>query len=139
MAQTIREVMTPKPVTCDASATVADAARKMKESDIGDVLVRDGDTLCGVVTDRDIVVRALAEGRDPSNTKLGDICSRELKSVGPDDSVDDALNLMREYAIRRVPVIDKGEPVGMVSLGDVSFDREADEALADISAAPPND
>ena len=139
MAQSIRDVMTANPVCCQASATVAEAAQAMKESDIGDVLVMDGDTLVGVVTDRDIVVRALADGRDASSTKLGDICSRDVVTLTPDASVDEAMALMSDRAVRRIPICEGNRPVGMVSLGDLSFERDTDRALAEISAAPPND
>jgi CBS domain-containing protein len=111
----------------------------MKERDIGDVIVLDNGTVCGVVTDRDIVVRAVAENRDPATTKLGDICSRDLATLTPADSVEDAIELMRERAIRRVPIIDNGAPVGIVSIGDLAVDRDPQSALADISSAAPND
>jgi CBS domain-containing protein len=110
----------------------------MKQHDIGDVIVLDDSKVCGVVTDRDIVVRALAEGRDPATVKLGDICSRDLVSLAPTDSVEDAVRLMRERAIRRLPVLDKGRPVGMVSIGDLAVERDGDSVLADISVAPAN-
>jgi CBS domain-containing protein len=138
VAQRISEVMTAQPVGLQASATVAEAARAMKQYDIGDVLVMDGDRVCGLVTDRDIVVRAIAEGRDPQTTKADEICSHEIVSIGPDDSVDDAVRVMRERAIRRLPVMQGGSPVGMVSIGDLAVERDPGSALADISAAPPN-
>ena len=108
----------------------------MKESDIGDVLVSDDGKLCGVVTDRDIVVRGLAEGR--ASARLGDICSRELVTVPPDGEVDEAARLMSEHALRRLPVTDHGRPVGMVSIGDLAVEMDRDSVLADISAAPAN-
>jgi CBS domain-containing protein len=138
VAQKVREVMTPKPVTLDAGSPVIEAARLMKQSDIGDVIVLDSGKVCGVVTDRDIVVRVVSEGKDASSTKLADICSRDLVSISPDDALDEAIRLMRERAIRRLPVIEKGKPVGIVSIGDLAMERDADSALADISAAPGN-
>jgi CBS domain-containing protein len=139
MTQSIIEVMTPNPVSLPAASPLQEAARCMKERDIGDVIVLDNGTVCGVVTDRDIVVRAVAENRDPATTKLGDICSRDLATLTPADSVEDAIELMRERAIRRVPIIDNGAPVGIVSIGDLAVDRDPQSALADISSAAPND
>jgi CBS domain-containing protein len=130
--------MTANPVTLPASSPLNEAARHMKQRNIGDVIVVDEGTVCGVVTDRDIVVRALAENKDPASTTLGDICSRDLISLSPDDSADDAVRLMRERAIRRVPILEAGSPVGVVSIGDLAVARDARSALADISSAPPN-
>jgi CBS domain-containing protein len=139
MAHTIRDVMTHDPITMTADSPVTEAAMAMRESDIGDVIVLDQtDQVCGMVTDRDITIRVVAEGRDPSKTKLGEICSRDLAAVTPDDSVGDAVKLMSEKAIRRLPVIDGGRPIGIVSIGDLAVERDPDSALADISAAPPN-
>jgi CBS domain-containing protein len=121
------------------STIVREAAETMRANDIGDVVVVDDNgAISGILTDRDIVVRVVAEGRDPRATRIGDIASRELTAVSPDDPVDRAVLLMRERAIRRLPVVDKGKPVGIVSIGDLALDRDPDSALADISAAPPN-
>jgi CBS domain-containing protein len=138
MAQTIREVMTTNPISIPATSSVADAARTMRDSNIGDVIVLDNGQIRGIVTDRDIVVRALAEGRDPFTTKLGDICSQELTTLSPTDSVDDAVRLMREKAIRRLPVVERGKPVGIVSIGDLAQSLDPHSALGHISEAPPN-
>lgn len=138
MPQSIRDVMTANPVTLPSDAPVEEAAQRMKDADIGDVIVTDDGTVCGAVTDRDIVVRAVAEHRDPSTTKLADICSRDVVTVTPADSVEDAIRSMRERAIRRVPVVEHGTPVGIVSIGDLARERDPDSALADISAAPPS-
>lgn len=138
MPQSIREVMTPDPVSLPAHAPVLEAARHMKRNDIGDVIVVDGDRVCGVATDRDIVVRALAEGRDPASTPLGDICSRSVVSLEPQDSVAEAIRLMREHAVRRLPVVEGAKPVGIVSIGDLAIERDEGSALADISSAPAN-
>jgi CBS domain-containing protein len=138
MPQTIKNVMTPNLVVYPATANAAEAARAMRDNDVGDVLVeRDGE-LCGIVTDRDIVVRAVAEDRDPSDVRLGDICTGDLTTISPDDTVDDAVRLMRDNARRRLPVCEAGKPVGVVSLGDLAMIRDEHSALADISAAPPN-
>lgn len=138
MPQSIRDVMTPSPRAMDARASVQEAAKAMLDNDIGDVIVCDGDTVCGIVTDRDIAIRTVAHGKDPAATKLGEICSEDLTSLSLDDTVDDAVRLMREKAIRRIPVLDDGKPVGVVSIGDLAIDLDADSALADISKAPAN-
>jgi CBS domain-containing protein len=130
--------MTPDPVTLPAETTLADAARYMRDNEIGDVLVTEKGKVCGVATDRDIVVRAVADGLDPDSATLGNIATRNVISLTPSDSTDDAVRVMREHAIRRVPVIEKGTPVGIISLGDLALDRDPDSALADISAAPGN-
>ena len=138
MAPSVRHVMTPNPVTLPGEAPVVEAAKKMRDENIGDVIVLDGDSICGVVTDRDIVVRVLAEEREPAGTKLGEICSRELATVSPDDDLTQAGDLMRERTVRRVPVVEDGRPVGIVSMGDLALERDPDSALGEISAAAPN-
>jgi CBS domain-containing protein len=136
--QTVRDVMTANPTTLSMSASVLDAARAMRDADIGDVIVVDNGQVCGIVTDRDLVVRTIAQGREPSKTKLGDICSRDLTTVLPSDSVDEAVQLMRQKAIRRLPVVEGGRAVGVVSIGDLAQERDPQSALSDISVAPPN-
>jgi CBS domain-containing protein len=138
MAQTVREIMSD-PVTCPADTTVIEAARRMRDDDIGDVIVESNGTLRGIVTDRDIVVRVVAEGEDPQSCILLDICSGELVTVTPDTALDDAVRQMREHAIRRVIVAEGERPVGVVSIGDLAIERDESSALADISAAPGND
>jgi CBS domain-containing protein len=138
MSRTVEEIMTRDPRTVSASDSIVDAARVMNESDIGDVIVVDGEEVRCIVTDRDIVVRAIAEGRDPQSTSVGDVCTQSLETIGPDASVDDALRKMREADIRRLPVVRDGRPVGIVSLGDLAVEREPDSTLADISAASPD-
>jgi CBS domain-containing protein len=136
--QTIRELMTADPVVLDASATVSDAARAMKARDVGDVLVRSDGKLCGIVTDRDLVIRAFAgDPQGAARRTLGEICTRDIAAVAPDAEVDEAIRLMREKAVRRIPVIEGDRPLGIVSLGDLAIARDRESALADISAAPP--
>jgi len=130
--------MTVDLTTLPKSASVLDAAHAMRDAHIGNVLVVDNGNLCGIVTDRDIVIRALAEGRDPSTTKLADITSQQLTTVSPTDSIDHAVQLMRQKSLRRLPVVEKGHVVGIVSLGDLAQNRDRDSALGGISAAPPN-
>ena len=137
MAKSIKDAMTTMPASLPASATIGDAARQMRELDIGDVLVEQEGRLAGIVTDRDIVVRAIAEGRDVTS-KLGDIVSSEVVCITPAESADDAIRLMRERALRRVPVVENGRPVGMVSLGDLAEERDPRSVLGEISSAPPN-
>jgi CBS domain-containing protein len=135
---TVQDVMTTDPVALDASEPVTEAARRMKDDDIGDVIVMEGGQVCGVVTDRDIVVRVLAEGRDPNQARLSDVCSRDLATVSPGDDLTMAGDLMRDRAVRRVPVVQYGSPVGIVSIGDLAIERDPDSALSHISAAPPS-
>jgi signal-transduction protein with cAMP-binding, CBS, and nucleotidyltransferase domain len=137
-AQTVHDVMTLKLTTLPMSASVRDAARAMHDANIGDVLVIDNDTLRGIVTDRDLVIRVLAEGREPVTTTLADICSQDLSTVSPTDSVEHAIQLMRQKALRRLPVVENGRAVGIVSIGDLAQNRDPQSALGDISAAPPN-
>jgi CBS domain-containing protein len=135
---TVQDVMTQDPITLPPSASLLDAAKTMRDMGIGDVVVADGDEVIGIVTDRDIVVRALAEGRDPHTTTLMDITSRELTTVSPDDPIETAVRLIRERAIRRLPVVSRGRVVGIVTLGDLALQQDRGSALADVSAAPPN-
>jgi CBS domain-containing protein len=131
-------MMTQSPVTVDRSSSTAEVARLMREKDVGDVIVLEDNKICGIVTDRDIVLRAVAGGADPQSTPAGDICSRDLAYLAPSDTVSDAVRVMRDKAIRRLPIVDDGRPVGIVSLGDLALERDPDSALGDISAAPPN-
>jgi CBS domain-containing protein len=137
--QSIREVMTQPPVALATSATVAQAAQSMREANIGDVIVQDdnGD-LAGIVTDRDIAIRVCAEGLDPNQVLLSEICTRAIVALAPTDTVEDAVRLMRERALRRLPVVDAAQPVGIVSLGDLAIERDPESVLAGISLASPN-
>lgn len=136
--KTLREVMSTNPVTLPTTATVLEAARRMRDEDIGDVIVMDGDRVCGIVTDRDIVVRAMAEGRDPQSCTVADVCSKDLVTLSPDDTVRRATDLMKQKAIRRIPVCEDGRAVGVVSIGDLAIQSTGERALAGISAAEPN-
>jgi CBS domain-containing protein len=136
--QTLRDLMTAKPIVLDDSATVCEAARQMKANDVGDVLVRRDGRLCGIVTDRDLVVRALADERENAGRiALAEICSSELECLSPDAEVGDAIALMEQKAIRRIPVVENGQPLGIVSLGDLAIARDRESLLGKISAAPP--
>ena len=138
MAPTIRDFMTPDPITVSCNDTVVDAARKMRDADVGPVIVMDGDTIQGILTDRDIVVRGLADGQDVTTLKVSAIASLDVETLSPDDDTNRAIELMRTKAVRRIPVVEDGRPVGIVSIGDLAIDLDSDSALAVISAAPPN-
>jgi CBS domain-containing protein len=138
MAQKVSEVMTHDPRTAEPSATLTEVAKIMRDDDIGTVVVVASGRLAGLVTDRDIVVRAVADGRDPNSTSVGDVATTDLRTLTPDQSVEDALRLMREWDVRRVVVLQDDRPVGIVSLGDLAIEREPESVLADISAEPPN-
>ena len=138
MAQQVKELMTERPVTLAREASLTDAAKLMRDHGIGDVIVVEGDRAAGIVTDRDIVIRGVAEGNDPDATRAGDVLTGELAAVAPEDSIDRAIQLMRERAIRRLPVLESGKPVGIVSLGDLAVSEDRSSVLADISDEPPN-
>ena len=131
--------MTRDPRTVNADDAIVEAARIMRDSDIGDAVVMDGGQVNGIVTDRDIVVRGVAEGRDPGSTPVSEVCTTGVETIDPGASVDDALRLMREHDIRRLPVTKNGRPVGILSLGDLAVEREPESTLADISAASPDE
>lgn len=115
---TVREVMTVVPTAVSRDVTVAEAARVLAECDVGPLPVVDGEELVGIVTDRDLVVRVLAEGRDPGTTTVGEIASTVV-SVEPDVEVGEALRLMAEHQVRRLPVAEAGRLVGILSQSDV--------------------
>jgi CBS domain-containing protein len=138
MATKIRQVMVSRPVIVPPDCTLTEAARLMRDADIGDVIVQDGPRLAGILTDRDIVVRAIADDRAPADVTVGEICSADLVTVGPEDPVERAVQLMRQAAVRRLPVAEDGRVVGILSLGDLAIERDATSALADISATEPN-
>jgi len=138
MARTVSEVMTVAPATVEAGAPVREAARAMREGDVGAIVVLDGGDLYGIVTDRDVAIRLVAEDRDPATTTVGDIASRDPTAIESDRPEEDAVALMRERALRRLPVVEGGQPVGILTLGDLSVERDPDSALADISASDPN-
>ncbi|MEW2379829.1 CBS domain-containing protein [Micromonospora sp. DT178] len=135
---TVGEFMTTRLVTMDGNDTLTAAAQEMRDSAIGDVVVTDGDDVIGIVTDRDITVRGVAENMDPNSTPLNRITSKDVITVSQHDDAVAAADLMRTYAVRRLPVIDDGRLVGLVSMGDLAVEREPQSVLADISADEPN-
>lgn len=136
MARTISDVLTPDPVTLEATGTVRDAAELMRAGDIGDVVVVDDGRLLGIVTDRDLVVRVLAVGGSPEDP-VRQACSGDLVTVAPDTPIEEAARVMREHDVRRLPVTVGEELVGIVSLGDLAMEKDPRSTLADISAARP--
>jgi CBS domain-containing protein len=138
MTQRIQDVMHANPITMAPTASVIEAARTMRDAAIGSVIVHEHDQLYGIVTDRDLVVRGLAENPNCATMMLGDICSREPTALAPTDTVEEAVQLMRDKAIRRLPVVENGTPIGIVSLGDLAIERDPDSVLGNISTAPSN-
>jgi CBS domain-containing protein len=138
MGLKVRDVMTGVPVMLQEDDSLTHAARRMRDHAVGCVLVADGTRLRGLVTDRDIVVRAIAESSDPAAVSLAEVCSVNLACVSPNDDVDKAVTVMRARAVRRLPVVEDGRAVGIVSMGDLAIGGGESLALADIAAAPPN-
>ena len=138
MGQTVSDIMTKAPVALSAEDTVRDAARHMRELNVGAIVVQKHGQLFGIITDRDIVVRCLARDGNCDSTLLGEICSPEVATLRPDDDVDHAVALMRAKAIRRIPVVKNGKAVGILSLGDLALERDPESALGKISGASPN-
>lgn len=120
MARKVRDVMTPAPVSVPGQTSLSQAAGLMRAHGIGVVLILDDGRLLGMVTDRDIVVRAVADGRDVTQTTVAEICSCDLVTVSPDDDADTALRSMREHLIRRLPVVEDDRPVGVLSITDLA-------------------
>ena len=137
MAQSISEVMSTDLKTVQKGSPISEAAIAMRDADTGAIIVTDEGRFAGLVTDRDIVVRALADGRGP-DTLVDDVATTDVSTISPDQTVDDALAIIRDQNVRRVPVVQDGRPVGIVSIGDLAIERDAHSALADISSEPPN-
>jgi CBS domain-containing protein len=126
MGQHIRDVMTANPSTVEPNSTVVEAARIMKQADAGVVPVTENGRLTGMVTDRDIAIRVVAEGKDPGSTKVGEVASSDLVTVDPQQSLDEALRLMAQHKVRRLPVVEEdGRLVGVLAQADVA--REGDD------------
>lgn len=133
----IRELMTENPKTVSSDATVVEAARVMRDGDVGLVPVVDGDRLVGTVTDRDIAIRVVAEERDPNTTTVRETASTELVTIDPEQDLDEALRLMAQHQVRRLPVVEEdGRLVGIVAQADVARhgeDRETGQVVEQIS------
>ncbi|GGO63846.1 CBS domain-containing protein [Nonomuraea cavernae] len=137
MADTVADVMTAHPATVEADQSVAVAAALMRDNDTGAVIVNDNGRISGIVTDRDITVRLVADDKGP-DTPVREACTPAIEVVGPDTTIDQAVQLMRSHAVRRLPVVEDGRAVGIVSLGDLAMECDPKSALADISAAEGN-
>jgi CBS domain-containing protein len=120
--------MTSNPRTVEPSTPIVEAAQLMRSEDVGPLPIIEGDRLAGMLTDRDIVVRAVAEGRDPQSTTVGEIASRDLVTVDPDQDLQEAARLMARHQVRRLPVVEEdGRLVGIVAQADVA--QSGDDAL----------
>ncbi len=139
----IRDVMTSNPECVNEKDSLRDVARIMKDRDTGVVPVVDGRKIVGLITDRDIVVRGLAEGKNLENASISELMTKQVRTVRDDASVNDALELMNSAEVRRVAVVNgNDELVGIVSLGDISVKSDKDtkvgKTVESISGAPPN-
>jgi CBS domain-containing protein len=137
MAESIRDVMTSNPRSLESGSSAVDAARLMRDQDVGILPIVEGDKLVGTVTDRDIVNRVVAEGKAPESVTVGEIASRELVTIDPQQDLDDALRLMARHQVRRLPVVeDDGTLVGVVAQKDVAMhasEAQTGEVVEDIS------
>ena len=140
---TAREIMTGDAECTKTTDTLVDAAKKMRDLEVGALpICGEDDRLKGIITDRDIVVRCIAEGRDPSTMKVEELAEGKPVTIGADDSVEEALRTMKQHNVRRLPVIDGHDLIGVVSQADVAKNLPEDkvgELVEAISAAPPND
>jgi CBS domain-containing protein len=138
MGNTVRDVMTKDPVALSSDSSVTEAAKAMKDFRIGSVVVMEKDKPYGIVTDRDITVRAVATGSDPAKTTLAEICSHDLAAVRPDQSVEDAIQVMKSHDVKRVVVMTDTKLEGIVSLGDLASRGVDEDVQDDLSRAEPN-
>jgi CBS domain-containing protein len=139
MAKSVRDAMTENPRSIGASTSVVEAARLMREEDIGSLPITDDEKLVGMITDRDITTRVVAEAADPTSMSVEDVYSRDLVSVEPDEDLDEALQLMARHQVRRLPVVENGRLVGIVAQADIALkdnDKTAQlvEAISEPSA-----
>jgi CBS domain-containing protein len=121
MAKSVRDTMTGNPRSISASASVVDAAQLMREAHVGSLPITDGEELVGMITDRDITMRVVAESGDHMGTSVGDVSSRDLITVEPDRDLDEALQLMARHQVRRLPVVENGRLVGIVAQADIAL------------------
>ena len=127
MVNSVREAMTEDPRSIGPSASVVEAARLMRDEHVGSLPIIDGDTLVGMITDRDITTRVVAEAADLATTSVGDVNSQDLISVEPDKDLEEALRLMARHQIRRLPVVEDGRLVGIVAQADIALTLSEDE------------
>jgi CBS domain-containing protein len=136
MAKKISELMSPNPCAIDANKPVAYAARMMKDEDVGLAPIVDGERLVGTLTDRDIVTRVVAEGKDPQSVTVREVASTNLVTVDPKQDLDEALRLMASNQVRRLPVVEDGRLVGVIAQADVAReakDKQTGELVEEIS------
>ena len=132
----VRDIMVTEVETAAPDTTLDEIATMMKNEDVGAIPIVDGDELSGIITDRDIVIRCIAGGNDPAETEASEVISEELVTVEPDEDVEAAARLMSERQVRRLPVVEDGRLVGMISIGDIAVKEDEDtagDALQDIS------
>ena len=131
----VRDVMTTDVATATPETTLEDIATMMRDEDTGAIPVLDGDELVGIITDRDIVIRCIAEGKDPVETTVEDVLTEGLETIEPDSDVEEAKHLMSRRQVRRLPVVEDGELIGMLSIGDIAVKADTDvgEALENVS------
>ncbi|HWW62712.1 MAG TPA: CBS domain-containing protein [Thermoanaerobaculia bacterium] len=139
----VKDVMTPNPECATERDSIQDIARIMKDQDTGVVPIVDGKKIIGMITDRDIVVRGIAEGRDLADMRVNELMTKHIRSVKEDAPLEEALNVMTSAEVRRVAVVNgRDEIVGILSIGDVSRDTDDNgkigRVMEDISEAPPN-
>ena len=138
----VRDAMTERIAKAEPDTTLEEIAMMMKTENTGAIPVVHEDELIGIVTDRDIVMRCVADGGDPSDMTAEEIVSEEVETIDPDSDIDEALELMSEKQIRRLPVVDNGELVGMLSIGDIAVKQgdqeESGRALKDVSQGAKN-
>lgn len=132
----VRDIMTSDPSTLTPQSTLGEAATLMKQEDCGSLPILEGGKLVGIITDRDIVVRAIADGKDPKSCKVSDVMSADPVTVSPDTSVDEAQRIMSERQVRRLPVVDDGRLVGIVVIGQIAqrdHAKDVGETLKEVS------
>jgi CBS domain-containing protein len=134
MAKNVRDAMTENPRSIGASASVVEAARVMREEHIGSLPITDEEQLVGMITDRDITTRVVAEAVDPKMTSVGEVYSRDLISVEPNEDLDEALQLMARHQVRRLPVVENGRLVGIVAQADIAL-RENEKKTGQLVEA----
>ena len=136
MGKSVRDAMTENPRSIGASTSVVEAARLMREQDIGSLPITDDEKLVGMITDRDITTRVVAEAADPTSTSVEDVYSRDLVSVEPDEDLDEALQLMARHQVRRLPVVENDRLVGIVAQADVALNlRENEQRTGELVEA----
>jgi CBS domain-containing protein len=138
MAKSVRDAMTDNPRSIVKSASVVEAAQVMREEHIGSLPITDEEKLVGMITDRDITTRVVADAADPETTSVGDVYSRDLVSVEPDEDLEEALQLMARHQVRRLPVVENGRLVGIVAQADIALgeDEKKTGALVEAISKP---